>query len=65
MDNFINQAAVELAVGSILRGTMLNYVIVIGHYRGQPIQQPIKMTSLRIVPRATDPAVSATASWSM
>ena len=34
--------AVALAVGLILLGTMLNYIIFIGHYRGQPIQQPIK-----------------------
>ena len=36
--------AVALTVGLLLRRTILNYVIFIGHYRGQPIQQPIKMT---------------------
>ena len=29
---------VELTLGSIL-----NHLVFIGHYRGQPIQQPIKM----------------------
>ena len=32
-----------LTVGSVLRGTILNYVIFTGHYLGQPIQQPIQM----------------------
>ena len=36
-------------------------VIFVGRYRGQPIQQPIKMTQFRIVPRRTDPTVSAAA----
>ena len=49
-----------LTVGSAVRGTILNYVIFIGHYLGQPIQQPIQMTSFRIVPRRTDPSVCAT-----
>ena len=39
-----HQGAVVLTGGSVLRGTILNYVIFIGHYRGQPIQQAIKMT---------------------
>ena len=56
-----NQGATALTVGSVLRGTIQNYVIFIGHYRGQPIQQPMKVTSFRIVPRRTDPTVSATA----
>ena len=30
-------------------------------YRGQPIEQPIQMTSFRIVPDRTDPTVSGTA----
>ena len=38
------QGAVALTIGSVLRGTILNYVIFIGRYRGQQIQQPIKMT---------------------
>ena len=50
---------------TVLRGTIPNYIIFIGHYdffdRGQSLQQPIKMTSYRIVPRTTDPTVSATA----
>ena len=37
------QGAVALTVGSVLRGTILNDVICIGHYRGQRIQQPIEM----------------------
>ena len=49
-----NQGAIALTVGSVLRGTIQNYVIFIGHYRSQPIQ-------FRIVPRRTDPTVSATA----
>ena len=53
--------AVALTVRSVLRGTILNYAIFIGHYRGQPIQEPIKTTSFRIVPRGTDPTVSAMA----
>ena len=36
--------SVALTVGSVLCGTILNCVSFIGHYRGQPIQQPIKMT---------------------
>ena len=36
--------AAALTIGSVLRGTILNYVIFNGHYRGQPIQQPIQMT---------------------
>ena len=35
--------AVALTVGSVLRGTILNYAIIIGHYRGPTIQQPINM----------------------
>ena len=35
--------AVALTVGPVLRVTILNYVICIGHYRVQPIQQPIKL----------------------
>ena len=49
----MDQGAVAITVGSVLRGTILNYVICIGHYRGQRIQQPIKMTLFRIVPRTT------------
>ena len=36
-------------------------VIFVGRYRRQLIQQPIKMTQFRIVPRRTDPTVSAAA----
>ena len=35
----------------------------IGHYRSQRIQHPIKITYFTIVPRKTDPTVSATAPW--
>ena len=38
------QEAVARKAGSVLRGTILNYKFFIGRYRGQPIQQPIKMT---------------------
>ena len=37
----IRQGAVSLTVGSVLRGTIVNDVIFIGQYRGQPIQRPI------------------------
>ena len=40
----MKQSDVALTVGSILRGTILNDVILIGHCLDQPIQQPIKMT---------------------
>ena len=40
----LSLGAVALTVGAVLHGTILNYIIFIGHYRGQPIQQPIKMT---------------------
>ena len=39
--------ALGLTVGSVIRGTILNYIIFIGHYRGQPIQQAIKMSHER------------------
>ena len=39
-----HQGAAALTVGSVLRGTILNYVISIGHYHGAPIRQPIEMT---------------------
>ena len=41
---------VALTVGSIRRGTIVDYIIFIGYYCGQPIQQPIKMKSFMIVP---------------
>ena len=31
----------DTSVGSVLCGTILNYVISIGHHRGQPIQRPM------------------------
>ena len=31
-------------IGSVLRGIILNNIIFIGHYRGQPIQQAVKTT---------------------
>ena len=37
------QGAISLTVGSV-RETVLNYFILIGRYRGQLIQQPIKTT---------------------
>ena len=35
-------------LGSVLHGTILNYLIYIGHYRGQLIRQPIKWHNLRL-----------------
>ena len=54
-----------LTVGSVLRGTILNYGIFIGHYYDQLIQQPIQMTSFRIVLCRTILHFSATAPWSL
>ena len=43
----VYQEAVALTVGSVLRGTIVNDVIFIGHRRGQSIhQQPIKRRHL-------------------
>ena len=50
-----------LTVGSVLCGTILNHVSFIGHYRGQLIQQPMKMTQFRMVRHRTDPTVRAMA----
>ena len=55
------QGAAALTVGSVLRGTIINYVIFSGCWIGWPRQCPIKMTWFMIVPRMTDPIVSATA----
>ena len=41
-----HQGAVALTVWSVLRETILNYVIFISLYRGQPIQQPKKWRNL-------------------
>ena len=49
--------AIALTVGSVLcGGTILKYVVFIGHYRGQMIQQRMKMTYYGIVPCRTAPS---------
>ena len=41
-DGSVCSSGGALALTAELRGTILNYTIFIGHYRGQPIRQPIK-----------------------